>query len=86
MSVRREELELRQSELAELAGCSARFVHAVETGKPTVQLDKLIDVLGVLGLHLVVDRGQRDAGVSVGPALARLYDLRPDGPDVAAAP
>lgn len=45
---------LRQEELAELAGCSTRFVHTVEAGKPTVRLDKLTDVLGVLGLRLTV--------------------------------
>jgi hypothetical protein len=43
---------LRQVELAELAGCSTRFVHTVETGKPTVRLDKLLALLRVLGLRL----------------------------------
>ena len=49
-------LGLRQEELAELAGCSTRFVHTVEAGKQSLRLDKLIDVLAALGLGLVVRR------------------------------
>ncbi len=52
---RRLELGLKQQELAEMAGCSTRFVHTVEAGKPSVRLDKLIDVLGVLGLRLSIE-------------------------------
>lgn len=55
---RREQLGLRQEELAALAGCSTRFVHAVEHAKASVQLDKLLAVLGALGLRLVVRRGR----------------------------
>jgi y4mF family transcriptional regulator len=55
---RREQLGLRQEELAVLAGCSTRFVHAVEHAKASVQLDKLLAVLGVLGLGLAVRPGQ----------------------------
>ena len=51
---RRTQLGLTQTELAELAGCSTRFVHTVEAGKATVRLDKLLDVLDVLGLRLTV--------------------------------
>jgi y4mF family transcriptional regulator len=54
---RREALGLRQEELADLAGCSARFVHDLEAGKPTAQLDKVLDVLESLGLHLAVVEG-----------------------------
>ena len=50
-------LGLRQEELADLAGCSTRFVHTVEAGKQTLRLDKLIDLLAALGLGLVVRRG-----------------------------
>jgi HTH-type transcriptional regulator / antitoxin HipB len=63
--VRREQLGLRQDELAVLAGCSTRFVHAVEHAKATVQLDKLLAVLNVLGLGLVVQRGPRGIVVDV---------------------
>jgi y4mF family transcriptional regulator len=54
---RREALGLRQSELADLAGCSARFVHTLEAGKGTVRLDKVLDVLEVLGLSLELTSG-----------------------------
>lgn len=54
---RRLELELRQVEVAELAGCSERFVHTLEHGKSGLQLDKVLDVLRVLGLELAVKRG-----------------------------
>ncbi len=52
---RRKTLGLKQQELADLAGCSARFVHTVEAGKETVRLDKLRDLLDVLGLELRVE-------------------------------
>lgn len=61
--LRREQLGLRQDELAALAGCSTRFVHTVEHAKPSLNLDKLLGVLGVLGLGLVVRAGQGDITV-----------------------
>jgi HTH-type transcriptional regulator/antitoxin HipB len=54
---RRAQLTLRQDELADLAGVSERFVYALENGKQTVQLDKLLAVLNALGLHLEIHRG-----------------------------
>ncbi len=69
---RRIELGLRQADLAELGGCSQRFVHTVEQGKPTLRLDKLLDVLEVLGLGLSVVPGRGEIGLPpedpVGPA------------------
>ena len=53
---RRRSLRLTQEELADLAGCSARFVRALEAGKESVQLDKLRQVLEALGLELDVGR------------------------------
>ncbi len=50
--LRRKELNLRQSELADLSGVSERFIREVEKGKPSTQLDKVISVLDVLGLEL----------------------------------
>ncbi|ANE03796.1 transcriptional regulator [Corynebacterium crudilactis] len=50
----RKELGLRQGELADLAGVSERFIRDVEKGKTTVRLDKVIDVLSILGLELSV--------------------------------
>lgn len=55
---RRKALDLTQVELAELAECSTRFIHEVESGKATLRLDKLLDLLGVLGLELRVTRGR----------------------------
>ena len=57
---RRRALALRQGEVADLAGCSERFVHMLEHGKPTVQLVKVLDVLEVLGLGLLVHPGHGD--------------------------
>jgi y4mF family transcriptional regulator len=50
-------LGLRQDEVADLAGASERFVYALENGKRSVQLDKVVAVLAALGLHLEVRRG-----------------------------
>lgn len=70
---RREALALRQSELAELAGCSPRFLHSLEHGKPTLRLDKVLDVLEVLGLDLLLAPGRgRIRAEDAAPA-------RPDG-------
>lgn len=54
---RRRRLGLHQDELAALAGVSTRFVHMLEHGKPTVQLDKVLAVLGQLGVDLVLAPG-----------------------------
>lgn len=51
---RRKALGLTQTELADLAGTSARFVHTLENAKGTVRLDKVLDVLSVIGLDLAV--------------------------------
>jgi HTH-type transcriptional regulator/antitoxin HipB len=52
---RRRRLDLRQEDLADLAGVSLRFVQALEAGKATVQLDRVEAVLEVLGLRLTVE-------------------------------
>lgn len=54
---RRLQLGLRQDEVADLAGVSERFVYALENGKRSVQLDKVVAVLSALGLHLELHRG-----------------------------
>ena len=56
---RRRQLGIKQVDLAELAGCSTRFVHTVEAGKATVRLDKLLDLLAVLGLGFQLRPGPR---------------------------
>jgi HTH-type transcriptional regulator/antitoxin HipB len=54
---RRLELGLRQDELAALADVSTRFIHTLEQGKPTLRLDKMLAVLGQLGLDLALEPG-----------------------------
>jgi len=51
---RRRSLKLTQEDLANLAGCSPRFLREVEGGKPGVRLDKLLDVVEALGLELQI--------------------------------
>jgi len=60
---RRRDLGVTQGELADLAGCSERFVHMLEQGKETVRLDKVLDVLGVLGLGLSLELGHGEVRV-----------------------
>ena len=54
---RRRALKLRQGEVADLAGCSERFVYTLEKGKGSLRFDKVLDVLDVLGLGLEVGIG-----------------------------
>ena len=49
---RRTALGLSQRDLADMAGVSERFIRFVEQGKPSMQLDSLIAVLGTLGLEM----------------------------------
>ena len=49
---RRKALRLNQDDLADLAGCSPRFIRSLEAGKATVRVDKLLAVLDALGLEL----------------------------------
>jgi HTH-type transcriptional regulator / antitoxin HipB len=55
---RRKALRLTQIALAELAGVGADFVYDVERGKPTLRLDKLLQVFEVLGVRLVLEPGK----------------------------
>ena len=55
--MRRRKLGLTQQGLADLCGVGVVFVYKLEQGKPTVRLDKLLDVLEALGLQLVVREG-----------------------------
>lgn len=57
---RRRQLGLTQGQLAELALCSKPSVIAAEAGKPSLRLDLLVGIVGVLGLELVV-RPEREA-------------------------
>lgn len=50
----RRRLGLRQDQFAGSAGVGLRFLVDLERGKPTVRLDKVLDVLQALGLTLEV--------------------------------
>ncbi|HEY7853981.1 MAG TPA: helix-turn-helix transcriptional regulator [Aquiluna sp.] len=57
---RRKDLGLTQAEAAALAGVSPRFVYDLEKGKPTVALDKVLQLAEALGVELkwqVIKRG-----------------------------
>jgi len=56
---RRDALGLTQVELARLAGCGPDFLYDVESGKPTIRFDKLLDVITVIGLELRLAEGKR---------------------------
>ena len=62
---RRKALRLTQIGLSKLAGCGPDFVYDVEVGKTSLRLDKLLDVLRVLGLELVLDRGKNGLRIAV---------------------
>jgi HTH-type transcriptional regulator/antitoxin HipB len=49
---RRKELGLNQTELADVARTTLRFVSELERGKPTAQLDGVLRVLAALGIKL----------------------------------
>ena len=51
---RRKALGITQQTVAELAGVSRRLVSEIERGRPTVRVDVLGRVVGVLGLELGV--------------------------------
>ena len=65
---RRKALGITQIELARLAGCGPVFIYDLESAKPTLRLDKLLDVLDVLGLELVVREGKARLRVDLGEA------------------
>lgn len=51
---RRKRLALTQLDLAGLGNTGNRFIVDLESGKPTVQLQKALDLMDLLGLELVV--------------------------------
>jgi HTH-type transcriptional regulator / antitoxin HipB len=50
----RKEHGLTQTELAGLSGTGLRFVSELERGKPTVAMNKVLDVLNVLGISVLL--------------------------------
>lgn len=60
LKARRKQLGLTQRDLAELAGVSLRFIHDLENGKPTVQLEKVMTVATTLGYELTLQTRRPD--------------------------
>lgn len=59
VSVRRKAQELTQADIAGLGQTGNRFIVDLEKGKGTVQFDKVLHVLDMLGLDMViVERGK----------------------------
>ena len=58
---RRRLLALKQLDVAGLGNTGNRFIIDLERGKPTVQMQKVLDVLDLLGLEVVV-RAKAGAG------------------------
>lgn len=50
----RKEQQLMQMDLAGLSNTGNRFIVDVERGKPTLQLQKVLDLLDLIGLEIVV--------------------------------
>jgi y4mF family transcriptional regulator len=50
----RKRLALKQLDIAGLGNTGNRFIVDLEHGKPTVQLQKVLDVMDLLGLEVVV--------------------------------
>jgi len=53
----RKKRRLTQTQLADLSNTSINFVSQVERGKKTAQIGKVIDILKILGLQLVIEKG-----------------------------
>jgi HTH-type transcriptional regulator / antitoxin HipB len=49
----RKDQGLTQADIAGLANIGNRFIVDLENGKPTIQLQKTLDVLALLGLELI---------------------------------
>lgn len=48
--------KLTQADILGLANTGNRFIVELENGKPTVQFQKVLDVLDTLGLELVIQK------------------------------
>jgi y4mF family transcriptional regulator len=57
----RKKVGLTQHELAAKAGVGVRFIRELEQGKPSLQLDKVEQVLGLFGFQISPSRQRIDA-------------------------
>lgn len=58
---RRQQIALTQLDVAGLSNTGNRFIVELEQGKPTLQMQKVLDVLNLLGLEVVI-RAKAGAG------------------------
>lgn len=76
---RREELGFSIVQLAELAGTSRFFVSDLERGKPTVQLDKTMAVVGALQLRVELTTiAVKRAAAPIQPTRLAVPQIAPD--------
>ncbi len=61
LRARRKFLQLRQRDLAELAGVALRGLTAIESGRGNPTLNQLSEIAGVLGLEVTLTQKARDA-------------------------
>lgn len=54
----RKKQSLTQTELADMAGVSLNFLSQLEQGKHTTRMDKVLNVLQVLGIELKIAYGK----------------------------
>lgn len=53
---RRKELQYTQTYIAEFTGLSVTFISDVENGKPTVELEKTLELIHILGMDVNVEK------------------------------
>lgn len=53
---RRKELNYTQAYLAEFTGLSVTFISDVERGKKTAEIEKILQLLHILGMDIFVER------------------------------
>lgn len=61
LRARRKSLQLRQRDLAELAGVGMRGLTAIESGRGNPTLNQLSDIAGVLGLEVTLTQRRPNA-------------------------
>ena len=53
----RKRRKLTQGQLADLSNTSINFISQIERGKRTAQIGKVLDVLQILGMQLLIEKG-----------------------------
>ena len=53
--LRRKELKYTQGYISEITGLSVSFLSDLESGKPTAEIGKTIEVINLLGLDILVE-------------------------------